>query len=856
MKRAAFAPSLFKVAWRYLFSHPLQSLLMLLGISLGVAVAVSVDVANASAARAFDLSTEAVVGRSTHYISGGPNGLPEEIYTELRRSGLGIPMAPILSQLVVSPQLGDLPLQLLGIDPFAEPPFRSYLYNQDELAPTQQMGGFFTVPGAILISSGLTAEHNLIPGDSVQLNINGQHLPGYIAGLLEPRDALSRRALQNLVLADISTVQELSGRLGLLERIDLIIPAEQEETILAQLEALLPAGAVILPSEGRSQTVEQMTSAFRTNLTALSLLGLVVGLFLIYNTMTFSVVQRRQTFGTLRALGVSGTEIFTLVLGEALLVGVVGSALGLLLGILLGRGAVDLVSQTINDVFFTLTVREVSLPAQSLIKGVALGIAATLFAALLPAWEAAKSPPRRTLSRSQLESVSRRLLGRAALLGALMAIVSGILLTTADLGLIASFSATFGVVIGFALTAPWITQQVMPQLSKLLAPLIGPIGRLGPREVSTSASRTAPAMAALMVAVAVTIGGSLMVSSFRASVVDWLNVILSNDIYGSVAGSNLAEPMVSINSEIIERVESWPNIDAMHLLRNAQVDSPYGPILVSANNNPNDGNEQIYFAANQSGDEIWRAVQAGSVIISEPLANRLGLSLGHSIELYTQRGPHAFPIAAVSSDYSSSRGNVTMWLDNYRDWWGDQAVTAFSAKVAEGQDIDAIITDMQRELNQTQLLNIRSNRALRDESLLIFDRTFLITSALQLITTAVAFVGVLSAMLSLQLEKQRQMGILKAIGLSVRQIWALTLLETGLIGALAGLLALPTGYAVAQILLRLINRRSFGWTLQMHLEAQPFAQALLIAILAALLAGLYPAYRASRRSAADAMRFD
>lgn len=856
MKSAAFAPGLFKVAWRYLFSHPLQSLLMLLGISLGVGVAVSVDVANASAARSFDLSTEAVVGRSTHYISGGPNGLDESVYTQLRSAGLNVPMAPIISQLITSPELGDVPLQLLGIDPFAEQPFRSYIYDEGEDRPTEAMGAFYAVPGAVLISTELAEHYNLASGDTIDLNINGQSLPGYIAGLLEPRDSLSARALQGLILADISTVQEFSGRLGTLERIDLIIPTEGRDAKLAQIEALLPGGAVLLTAEGRGQAVEQMTAAFRTNLTALSLLGLVVGLFLIYNTMTFSVVQRRQSFGTLRALGVSSREIFVLVLGEALLVGIVGSALGLLLGVLMGRASVALVSQTINDVFYTLTVREVSLPAQSLVKGAVLGIAATLIAALVPAWEAAKSPPRRTMSRSQLESISQKLLGRAALAGALVAAASAVMLSTLDLGLPASFAGTFGVVIGCALTAPWITQRVMPFISRLLAPIIGPLGRLGPREVSASASRTSPAMAALMVAVAVTIGGSLMVSSFRTSVVDWMGVILSNDIYGSVAGANLSEPMVAIDPAALQRLESWPGVEAVHLLRNAQVDSPYGPVVVSANNNPNDGIEQIYFAAEGTGAQVWQAVQSGAVIISEPLANRLGLGLEDAITLYTNEGPRDFPIAAIFSDYSSSRGNVTMWLDVYRQFWGDQNVTAFSAKVDPGQDVDALVADVQRGLSDVQLLNIRSNATLRQESLEVFDRTFLITSALQLITTAVAFVGVLSAMLSLQLEKQRQMGILKAIGLSTGQIWSLTLLETGLIGALAGLLALPTGLAVAEILLKLINRRSFGWSLALHFEIEPFVQALIIAILAALLAGLYPAFRASRRSAADAMRFD
>ncbi len=856
MKPPALAPSLIKVGGRYLLTHPLQSLLMLVGIALGVGVAVSVDIANASAAQAFELSTEAVAGKATHYISAGPLGLDEQTYTTLRSAGLELPMAPVVSQMVTSPQLGNAPLQLMGIDPFAEQPFRSYIAGDNEDMPTAALGAFYAIPGAVLLSSDMAAQYDLAEGDTLELNINGIMLPAVVAGLLQPRDTLSAQALQGLILADISTVQEFSGRLGRLERIDLILPSEDRTAIIAELEARLPEGAVLLQSESRNQSVEQMTTAFRTNITALSLLGLVVGVFLIYNTVTFSVVQRRQSFGTLRALGVSSREIFVIVLGEALLVGVIGSLVGLALGIVMGRGSVALVSQTINDVFYTMTVREVSLPTQSLLKGALLGMAATFVAAIIPAWEAAKSPPRRTLSRSQLESVSRRTLAQASVAGALLAIASALALARLNLQLIPSFGAMFGVVIGAALVAPFIMQVSMPLLARVLAPLIGPLGRLAPREVSASASRTSPAMAALMVAVAVTIGGSLMVSSFRASVVDWMEVILRDDIYGSVAGASISEPQEAIEPDALRRLESWPGITSARYLRNVMVDSPHGPLMVAANNNPDDGNEQVYFAAEGSGEEVWQAVQDGAVLLSEPLANRLELGLGDSITLYTPHGPQDFQIAAIFSDYTSSRGNITMWLENYRQIWGDQSVTAFSVEVAEGTDVDALVSELQRELSPQQLLHIRSNSTLRAESLSVFDRTFLISSALHIITTNVAFVGVLSAMLSLQLEKQRQMGILKAIGLTVRQIWSLTLLETGLIGALSGLLALPLGYIIAQVLLGLINRRSFGWTLRMHFETEPFIDALLVAIAAALLAGLYPAWRASRRSAADAMRFD
>jgi putative ABC transport system permease protein len=145
---------------------------------------------------------------------------------------------------------------------------------------------------------------------------------------------------------------------------------------------------------------------------------------------------------------------------------------------------------------------------------------------------------------------------------------------------------------------------------------------------------------------------------------------------------------------------------------------------------------------------------------------------------------------------------------------------------------------------------------LREEVLEVFDRTFDITTALQVLATVVAFIGVLSALFSLQLEKGRQLGILRAIGLSVRQLWQLVLMETGLMGLVAGLLSLPTGYVLSWILIFIINRRSFGWTLQMRVEAEPFLQALLIALTAALLAGIYPAFRISQKITADAIRFE
>lgn len=828
---------------------------MVVGITLGVSVVVGIDIANESASRAFDLSTEAVVGRATHYISGGSQGVDEAIYVQLHRAGLDIPTAPIITDYVTSPQMDGTTLQLLGIDPFTEAPFRNYLIGADGV-PIDALTGFLSRPASVLISQKLAERYALEPGEYFEIEYAGRRQKVLVSGLLNPADNLSRRALDGVMLVDIATAQEITGRFGRIDRVDLILPGEDDASLQA-LQNTLPSGVLVLPNEARSSTVEQITAAFRLNLTALSLLALVVALFLIYNTMTFSVVQRRPLFGTLRSLGVTRKEIFRMVVSEAFFIGLLGSIFGMLIGILMGRGTVGLVSQTINDLFFVTTVQDVPIPMNSLVKGAVLGISATVITAAFPAWEAASVPPRTALSRANLESKAQRVVHYLGIAGVLIILIGLVILAISSKSLILSFVGTFTAILGFAILTPTFTVWLMSWVTQLTSRIWGLLGHMAPREVVNSISRTSIAVAALMVAIAVSIGVSLMVGSFRFTVETWMNQILHGDIYISVPGATVSQPLQEIDPQVIAILENWEGVARVDLLQNAIVDSPVGSIQVSANNNPNDGLEQIYLAIDYAPDEIWQAVEQGAVLVSEPLANRLNLPLhGGELPLYTNTGLQTFPIAGIYSDYTSSQGNAILSLENYRKLWGDDQIAAAALILKPDEDVQAIAEILKIKLAPIQNLLVRPNQALRADTLEVFDRTFAITSALQLMTTFVAFVGVLSAMMSLQLDKQRQLGILKAIGLTGRQLWRLITLETGLMGAVAGLLSMPTGYVLALILVFIINRRSFGWTLQMQVSLDPFLQAFAIGLLAALLAGLYPAQRIIRRNTAEAIRFD
>ena len=852
--KTVFPRSLARLGWRYIVGHAWQSILMVLGIALGVAVMVSIDLANASASRAFSLSAEAVTGKATHQIVSTSGAMDETVYTNLRKSGKGELAAPVVTALVSSAALGGAPLQLLGIDLFVDGSFRGYLGSGNELN-TGSLTPFLTRPGAVLLSTELAGRSSLTPGDSFTLNFEGRSREVYLAGTLSAADALTRRSLNGLVLADIATAQELTGKIGRLDRIDLILPKDEQGSAAA-LQADLPAGVRLETVESRNGSIAQMTAAFQLNLTALSMLALVVGLFLIYNTMTFSVVRRRGLFGTLRSLGVTRSEVFTLVIGETLIVGVAGSLLGVGLGILLGRNTVGMVTQTINDLYFTTTVRAVGLPVSSLIKGGVVGVLATLITAVLPAIEAALVEPRVAQLRSGLEKKTRFLTGLIGLAGLIFAGAGFLLFQIPAKDIVPGLGGTVLVVIGFAMLSAVAMRGLLAAVTPLTGRLFGSLGRMAPRNLVKTLSRTAVAVAALMVAVAVTIGVSLMIDSFRYTVTVWLEQTLQSDVYISGPSFTSNTSIVPIDAGVVDQVTAWPGLLRADRLRSTVVDSPEGPVNLSATTNPDIGKERLFKDGSPTPDEIMQAMREGSVLLSEPLANRLDLSVGDSISLYTPDGERNFPVARIFYDYASSEGSLLIWMEQYRQIWDDPAVTSIGLRLPPGSDPDQVVGKLRSGLQTDQQLIIRPNKSLRQDVMEVFDRTFAITAALRILATIVAFIGVLSTLLLLQLEKQREIGVLKALGLTGKQLWQLVMLETGLMGLTAGILAVPTGVALSLILIYVINLRSFGWTLQFYMRPGAFAVGLLIAVSAALLAGVVPAWRLSRMEAAEAIRYE
>ncbi len=839
---------------RYLLRHPWQTGLAILGIALGVAVVVSVDLASESARRGFRLSAESVSGRSTHQIVGGPAGLAEDLYRRLRVDAGVRLSAPVVEGYVTPQDFAGRTFRLLGVDPLAEDPFRGFLGDRAG-APGRALGAIMTRPGAGLLSARTAREMGLTPGAAVRVRVGGATRTLVVAGLLEPRDELSRLALESLIVTDIATAQELLDLGGRLSRIDLIVPdGAPGDAALARLRPFLPPGAVVIQAGARARTIEQMTRAFSLNLTALSLLALLVGTFLIYNTMTFSVVQRRTSIGLLRALGVTRREIFALLLAEAAVIGLIGTGAGLALGIVLASGLVHLVTQTINDLYFVVSVRTVAIAPRALLEGALLGLGATVLATLPPAFEATTAPPRAALSRSAIETRLRRAVPRLAVAGLLGLLGGAGLLLVSDTHLGLSYTALFVLMLGFALLTPGATVVLMRVLQPVLSRGFGLLGRMAARGVVRALSRTAVATAALMIAISATVGVGIMVASFRKTVERWLEATLQADVYVSPPGLGSGRTDAALDPALVDRLVAVPGVASVGTHRGVIVESAAGPTRVVALDIASPRSFTFRFKAGAAGS-AWPAFQeGGAVIVSEPYAYRQSVAPGSSLRLRTDRGEREFPVAGVFFDYGSDQGVVILSRRTYERFWDDRGVSALAFRAAPGTRVSTLIDSLRRAAGGGTEVLIRSNRALREASLEVFDRTFAITTVLRLLATIVAFAGVLSALMALALERAHEVGVLRAHGLTPAQVWGLVTSQTGLMGLVAGLLAIPVGIVVALVLILVINRRSFGWTLEVDIGAGVLIEALVLALTAAFLAGLVPAAKMARTPPSLALR--
>lgn len=822
---------------RFFVRHPLQLALAILGIAIGVAAAVSVDLAVSSARAAFQSSMTALLGATTHHLVGTGRDIDETLYPLLRREFPEITMAPVVEGIV---DVGGETFRLRGFDVFAafsQEGGRSY----SGVLPV--LPDLLLKQGAVLVSRVSARQAGIEPGRSLMLNIDGIENKVHVLGTIEG-DAPPDPALEGLLLADIATAQELLGKVGRLDRIDLVLPEDAQLEV--RLTARLPPNVQRVFAEGRTRDTGRLSSAFETNLQAMSLLGLVVGLFLIYNTMTFSVLQRRELLSSLRLLGVTRVEILREMLGEALVLGLVGGALGLLLGMGAAEFLVDRVTQTINDVYYVLTVKQLTMTPSVLVRGFLLGVLTAFLGAWLPAREAAGTHPLRSHSRSRLEAGSRHGAARAFLFGAIAIALSFPMVFSFSPSLERGIGGVFLLLTGCGLMIP----ALVGVLAQPLKHFGSCIFRLAIANVAASLSRTGVAISALAIAFAVALGIEVMTGSFRVTVEDWLQQLMQSDLYVSVAEHDAD----GLNPDLLGPLRDLPGVAAVSAARRTFVESSLGQVELLGFQ-PSDPARPGYRVKDVNPDGVWSRFFADeAILVSEPFSNRHGVKTGDLLRLATARGVVDFPIAGVIYDYRSDRGIVLMRRDLYAKFWLDHRLTSVGLVLAPGVSSAAVRAEIRRVFGAGRGIQIRSNGEIRDASLAVFDRTFAVTGVLRLLAAAVALVGLIGSLLALHLERLREFVTLRALGVTPGQLTALVLVQSGYIGLCAGLIALPLGILLAWVLVRVIQWLSFGWSMEMTIPYSTLWQIPVTACVAAVMTGFFPAWRAGRSTPLSALR--
>jgi putative ABC transport system permease protein len=823
------------------------------GVALGVASVISIQLLNQGALGAFAGTVRAVSGDADLTVLGWAGALDEELLPEV----LAVPgvraAAPVWRAEAAIDGAAE-GLELVGMDLLARatapsPPLTPTLSpgsGRGRGSP-ESLADALASPW-VVVTPELAREMGWREGTRIGVSLGSRRATltvGAIADLRRAAPLASRR----LAVMDLAQAQGLLGVRGRIHQIDVHGADGVDPQALAErLAERLGARARVATPEQRTVEAAGLLGAFRLNLTALSLVSVLVGGFLVHASVRASLARRREELGILRAVGATRAQVLGLVLGEAALLGAAGTAIGVPLGWLAARANLAAVSGTLRTLYLLEGVERVTLGPGVLLLAVATGVGGALAGAALPALDASREDPRALLSPLPVEERSRANAGRL-LLAAAAAIVAALVVRAAAARLAASgFALALGVVVAVPLAAP---------AALAAAGALGRPRRLGARwGIRTLASRPAGAAVsagALAVAVSMLVGVTVMVGSFRASVERWLDATLGADVYVTTPSWRRSRSEATLAPEVVARLRAEPGLVALDLLR--QVHAYAGARKVAVTGVVSDLPDAARRVDLVSGDRAaaMRALRAGAALVSEPLARKAGFAPGGTLVVRAPAGEVAFPIAGVYRDYGSEAGSALMDLGAFARAFGEGPPSNAALHLAPGADAEAAVARLRADLREHALL-VRSNRTLRAEVLAIFEQTFAVTRLLQGMGLVIAAAGVTLSLLVLARERRAELALYRAIGASRPQL-ARVFLGRGLAIGLTGLaLGAAGGAALALVLVRVVNPAFFGWTIGVHVPWALLAGQVLAILAAAAAASLYPALVASRTPAQELSR--
>ncbi len=838
--------------------------LSLLGVALGVASVLSIQIINLNALGTFKGSVQAISGAADLSVVGRTPTLSEALYSRvLSVDGVQAawPLFRLEVRLAGPPTQADrddqddggappVSLDLLGFDLFA--PLRlPWKTPPGELAAT------LADPGWIAVTPAFAEEHGWRVGDRFEV-WSGSRRVELVVGALVDFQKVSALASRRLAVMDIAQAQGLFGRRGQIHQIDLRVESEEAVArVAAELEETLgPSVRVLTPAQQENQAAN-LLSSFRLNLTALSLISLVVGAFLVFASTQASLVRRRVGFGLLRSLGATRGQLLGLILAETGFLAMLGVAVGIPIGYLAAVSYVDRVSSTLTNIYLLEQIETLVLPIWLFPLAALVGLAGAMLGAIFPALDISRKDTRALLAAFTLHE---RIGAAAAPLFvgglALLAVTGAVYWLGGEGWRPAGFVLALGVVLSIPLVAPLLVQQG----ARLVRG--GGFGFVfGFRGLGQQLQTTPFAIAAVAVAVCMVVGVTVMVGSFRQTLEVMIDSTVRADVYVTSRSGGRGRTEGSMGPELVSDIASQAGVRAVDRLRRffvypGSVPDDNRRISLAGFDVGIDVREARFsFLEGERGEALRRVHEEGAVVVSEPLSRKFALGVGDRLSLYGRSGRVYLPIAGVYYDFSSEGGAAFVDLSTMEEHFGPGNVSNLALYLQPGIDAEHAV-DALRSRFAGVPLRFRSNRDLRERVFQIFDQTFAVTELLRIMSLLIAVCGITLTLLVMARERVSELALYRALGAERVQIFR-TYLGKGIGMALYGLaLGGVGGVLLAFILVFVINRAYFGWTIALHWPWGALVGEAVAILIAAAVASIYPAWRAARTPATELRRED
>lgn len=812
------------------------TLFSLMAIVLGVALGMAVQAVHEAALSEFGRGLRSLAGQADLQVVGPRGGFDEGLYAQLAARPEVADASPVVEVEVKLAGREDT-LTLLGVDVFALARVTPLL-----LPRADEGGERFAVlaDDGIFVSAAVRQAFGLKSGEAIRLQVGATDVTLRVAGDL-PAAGDARR----LAVMDIAAVQARFGRLGRLTRIDLrLVDGVEPGAVRDVLQGVLPAGVLVEAPEAAEDQAANLSRAYRVNLTMLAAMALLTGGFLVFSAQALSVVRRRTEFAFLRAIGLSRRTLFGWLVAEGAAVGLAGGLVGTALGYGLAWGALVLLGGDLGAGYFSGLTPQLQFQPGVSVAYVALGMLAGVAGAWLPAREAATVSPAQALKAGD----------EAALLGGRGHPVCGatlLALSVAACGIppvdglpLGGYLAVACLLAGAVMLLPVVASGVA-----WLLPARGPVpARLALARLGAAPGHAVVAAAGVLTSVALAAAMAIMVASFRDSVDQWLNQILPADLYlraGKASGSGY------LDEDLQRRIAATPGVGQVAFTRHDSLRLAAGqaPVALIARPVSKDGSELPLAGRVHPGGEgpqVW---------ISEAMQDLYGWQPGQQVDLPLAGRRVAVHVAGVWRDYARQTGAVMIDLGDYRRLTGDRLANDAAIALAPGAGASQV-ADALTTMAGARALEVARPGEIRAISLRIFDRTFAVTYLLEAVAVAIGLAGVAASFAALAAARRREFGMLRHLGLTRRQIGWMLAQEGALaagVGVLGGLL---TGGAIGLVLIEVVNRQSFHWSMDLHVPWGSLALfgvgLIALAALAAVLAGR----QAMRQDAVLAVRED